>query len=504
MKLRSQRFEKFEKVRRKKLFAGGCPLNNDHDDRMDVDDDALFAAQGLASSSAKVRSESAGALRAMLLGAAALGALEEEVQPTAKEEWTPAQRNVVALLTPKSAAPAATVAAVKPVRGLAMVVADKASATVAARVDAEHSVTWLVASCPRAEWTRTMVDVLVPALVEACCGEGGDAGAENPLTPNAAELLALLVSGDFAPAVRPALTGKLAALVPQLRQTGAPRLLLALLRIVEGACLESKENAVELGNASAAALAFAVLYTTDETTPLGSAALKALVNVTNECAEGVRGLLATDASIALSLMQRSRERLSRVWAARNDHSRSREEADADFDACLLLLCVLANVAEDDGVGLPTLSRVAFADGTDPCAFLVSAFVQSLPVAASSRLTSGDTHSTIEFGWTPEELVLSAHVSLVVGCLVRDASAKDRITRALPGQRGFSPFIQVVDAFLEFQREAGVLTRENAQAVARVAGFLRQATAQMMLPPALPGPGLGLGVPKRAKPSSSSS
>ena len=49
-------------------------------------------------------------------------------------------------------------------------------------------------------------------------------------------------------------------------------------------------------------------------------------------------------------------------------------------------------------------------------------------------------------------------------------------------------IQVLDAFLEFQREAGVLTRENAEAVARVAGFLRQATARMMLPPAMAGGG----------------
>jgi len=110
------------------------------------------------------------------------------------------------------------------------------------------------------------------------------------------------------------------------------------------------------------------------------------------------------------------------------------------------------------------------------------YSKTLPTRARVMLESGDTGSTIEFGWTPEELVLSAHVCLVIGCLTCDPAIKKRVANSLPGKRGFVPLIQTLQGFLEFQNEAGVLSPEASASIRRVAGYLSSSNASLMLPP----------------------
>jgi hypothetical protein len=229
--------------------------------------------------------------------------------------------------------------------------------------------------------------------------------------------------------------------------------------------------------------------------------LRALVNLTNECSDGVAsvidgpppgvGLLLISLEISMKNVLKSRNGLpvSPITTTSSSPRQQQQQhtivldQDTQFDICLLLLSLIANIVEDENKGLDAVANGKVSNDVNFGIFLVDAFVQSLPPRAAADLSSGDTHTTIEFGWTPEELILSAHSCLVLGCLVRNESIKEQIRKALPGRRGFAPLIQVLDGFLIFQQQAGVLTIENAQSIQKVAGFLKDAGNGLMLPPA---------------------
>jgi len=236
------------------------------------------------------------------------------------------------------------------------------------------------------------------------------------------------------------------------------------LRLVENMCFENTAGAGDL-----AAYGVMALVVPDALDGYSLEALRALTNVTNECPRAVIEAMA-EGAIAKTLAG------LKLKSQQLCEGGSSDDLSLVFDACVMMLGTLANIAEQPS-GLK-----AFCDSPALADDVAALYARLLPVRALALLNSGDTASTIEFGWTPEELVLSAHVCLVVGFLVRDDALKCRLAVALPGKRGFSPLIQTLDVFLEFQREAGVLTREAETSIRRVAGYLNVGHSALMLPP----------------------
>jgi hypothetical protein len=246
-----------------------------------------------------------------------------------------------------------------------------------------------------------------------------------------------------------------------VRADGADRVAMCL-GLIENLCFENRAGAADLAAAGVLPL---LVRRMDGEHRLG--ALRALTNITNECPRAVHEAVACQVlPAAVACLD--------VCAKRVEQGGG--DVSLDFDACLMLLGLLANVAEQ-ATGL-----AAFAASPRDVAFVASLFLRTLPARALAELESGDTGSTIEFGWTPEDLVLSAHVCLVLGVLAADAGLRARVASALPGRRGFSPVLQTLQAFVEFQRQAGVLTPQTEAAIRRVGDNLTAGHAALMLPP----------------------
>lgn len=193
----------------------------------------------------------------------------------------------------------------------------------------------------------------------------------------------------------------------------------------------------------------------------GTTAHRALINVTNQ--------LPNARDLAVRLVPLAQDKLQVLFHNQGDRSTW------EFDEILLLLTLLANLVE-----LPE-NRVFELINTK---LMCDLFHISLPLRIANDLVNGSSSDTIEFTWTPEELVLSSHICLVLGCLVRDSDNTKLLSDMLPGgkKRGFAPQIQILQAFLEFQRQAQVVTPEMQDSVNKVASYFIVANQRLMLPP----------------------
>lgn len=194
----------------------------------------------------------------------------------------------------------------------------------------------------------------------------------------------------------------------------------------------------------------------------GGDGVRALINITN--------LLPNAAALAEGVIPPAQTKLAALFASDRTHW--------EFDQILLLLTLLANLAE-----LPENRASALLRPELVCEW----FLLSLPLRTARDLVDGSANDTITFSWTPEELVLSSHVCLVLGCLVRDAPTLGAFIDRLPGakKRGFLPQIQVLQAFLDFQHQAQVMTQDVQDSVGKVASYFYTANQRLMLPPAPP-------------------
>lgn len=154
-----------------------------------------------------------------------------------------------------------------------------------------------------------------------------------------------------------------------------------------------------------------------------------------------------------------------------------------FDEALVLFGLIGNIVEDETNGM---RAVLGYENSLP--FFIACYGNFLPVNIRTRLCGAedDPESTLEFSWTVEQLVLAAHVCLILGCLSRNSDETRNFMLAhLPGgmRRGFSPLVQVLQAFLDFQADAGVLTVEMQHSVQNVAKFFNVSSKKLMLSPA---------------------
>jgi hypothetical protein len=250
------------------------------------------------------------------------------------------------------------------------------------------------------------------------------------------------------------------------------------LQLIEVLCFENTAFATVLA-ARGIAVQIWSLFTTNGVIVQGDA-LRALTNMTNECPRAVSELVDHAKNVIPTAVSALVDKCdSLLTGGSNNNNQQAHDAASDFDTCLMLLCLLANMCEQK----PGLCDFAL-NHLDQADRLADLYAKTLPARALIVLQSGDTNSTVEFGWTPEELVLSAHVCLLLGCLTLDDACKQRVSARLPGKRGFTPLVQTLQAFLEFQHQAGVLTPEADRAIRRVAGYLQGATHALMLPPPL--------------------
>ena len=257
----------------------------------------------------------------------------------------------------------------------------------------------------------------------------------------------------------------LSTYVREVLSRAASPLVTTALALVEQLSLSCKTTASGLLNV--VPLVVSALRSTSSS----EAALKALMNVTNGLVDS--GRLAVENSAVEHLMEVLSRHLSSDLNSLSTH---------DFDLVLICLSALGNLVEltDTGASVRITSNESF------LSLICSIYSQALPIRARASLEQSSASDTVEAEWTPESLILAAHACLVIGCVCRDSSqfTREQILSKTPGgaRRGFSPLVQVLETFLMFQRDAGVLTDENELVIRQVATHLNEANHRSMLPP----------------------
>jgi hypothetical protein len=201
--------------------------------------------------------------------------------------------------------------------------------------------------------------------------------------------------------------------------------------------------------------------------------IRALINIANDYPQ-TSGLL-----ISMNILHYVMDGLIVVFPIGSTELNLQEAR--DFDTILSSLTLLANLVEFP----ESNGSVEFGKQLAWLRTLCGIYSASLPLRTRQALENGNSLSTIEFSWTPEELIISSHACLVIGCLVRDSKdTSDQILNLISGGtiRGFSPCVQVLQGFLDFQLQAGVLTPECEATVSKVAKYFSQANHRSMLPP----------------------
>mmetsp|Transcript_27260 Transcript_27260/g.43809 ORF Transcript_27260/g.43809 Transcript_27260/m.43809 type:complete len:474 (+) Transcript_27260:94-1515(+) len=122
-----------------------------------------------------------------------------------------------------------------------------------------------------------------------------------------------------------------------------------------------------------------------------------------------------------------------------------------FDVKVVLLVTLINSVEDHGANREHLVG-------EPCKHFVDFFVSTIPKETIDALIKNEKQ--IDFNWTAEQLVPCSYMCILFGCLMRDNAHNQAFFKShIPGG-SLAIIIQVLQAFLTFQENAGVL-EENA-------------------------------------------
>mmetsp|Transcript_7057 Transcript_7057/g.14170 ORF Transcript_7057/g.14170 Transcript_7057/m.14170 type:complete len:753 (-) Transcript_7057:295-2553(-) len=138
-----------------------------------------------------------------------------------------------------------------------------------------------------------------------------------------------------------------------------------------------------------------------------------------------------------------------------------------FDTRLTLIGLLTNCVETNSQNRVWLS--------EHCEVFVTFFVAFVPREALEQLQPGTKpQGQVEFGWSAEDLITCSYVCLLLGCLMRENKANQRhIKQLLPGG-SLSIVMQVLEAFVAFQKDARVLSKEGETKTFEIMAELRAA------------------------------
>jgi len=135
-----------------------------------------------------------------------------------------------------------------------------------------------------------------------------------------------------------------------------------------------------------------------------------------------------------------------------------------FDIRLMLLGVLTNTVETH-----PQNRVFLAPN---CRKLIRFFNSFVPQAALAQLEQAP-NQVIEFGWTAEDLITCSYVCLLFGCLMRENRSNQIAIKALLPGKSLAVIIQVLQAFLVFQKDARVLSNETEAKIMEIITEIRE-------------------------------
>ncbi len=169
--------------------------------------------------------------------------------------------------------------------------------------------------------------------------------------------------------------------------------------------------------------------------------------------------------------------ISAMATERASNSKSSKNAQSNdqnwrFDTVLLLLGILSNAIEYDDKNREIVGKL-MVEGKNQSIhqFLIDMFAMTLPNDILESLTSQikkKGKDDIEFGWNAENMIVSSYICLLIGCMMRNnRKNQQQILASLPWGENLYPFIQVLQAFLNFQKEAGVLTTDSCQIVIQI-------------------------------------
>jgi hypothetical protein len=139
-----------------------------------------------------------------------------------------------------------------------------------------------------------------------------------------------------------------------------------------------------------------------------------------------------------------------------------------FDSTLLLLSLLINCVETHAGNRAVL-------GDHGCDQVAAFFVSKIPADVLARLQHAGSGGAaeVEFGWSAEDLLLASSATLLMGCLMRGSPANARrVQERVPGG-SVVLLMQVLEAFLAFQEDAGVLAKDVMDKVLGVMNELRE-------------------------------
>ncbi|GBG33353.1 D-3-phosphoglycerate dehydrogenase [Hondaea fermentalgiana] len=256
--------------------------------------------------------------------------------------------------------------------------------------------------------------------------------------------------------------------------------------MVLAAAFEAKDHDVFMEHVMRASRGILASYVAKS--PWAEAALSPLLrvatNLTHENAAGCEAMNDKGLQLAVDMFKQ----LTALGAFGNNKKKSKgsdaddlllgmdidvEETEPDarsqflFDSRLTLLGLLTNCVETNSQNRVWLS--------DHCSAFVNFFVSFLPSEALAKLRRGaGAEARIEFGWTAEDLITCSYACLLLGCLMRENKANQRgIKMLLPGN-SLAIVMQVLEAFITFQRDARVLSEEAKTKTQEIMAELRGA------------------------------
>eukprot|EP00510_Aplanochytrium_minuta_P004280 CAMPEP_0184014576 /NCGR_PEP_ID=MMETSP0954-20121128/5754_1 /TAXON_ID=627963 /ORGANISM="Aplanochytrium sp, Strain PBS07" /LENGTH=270 /DNA_ID=CAMNT_0026295109 /DNA_START=34 /DNA_END=846 /DNA_ORIENTATION=+ len=155
----------------------------------------------------------------------------------------------------------------------------------------------------------------------------------------------------------------------------------------------------------------------------------------------------------------------------NEGSKVAATSSWNFDFALILLGLLTNCVESHAENRRTFGKLKKKKAV---LLVVDMFLKTLPPNIVDALKNPKKRQEeVDFDWKPEQLVISSHVCLLIGCLMRENKEnKLRILRYIPGH---SPviMIHVLRAFLAFQKDARVLSPEALVGISSVISDLEK-------------------------------
>ena len=136
-----------------------------------------------------------------------------------------------------------------------------------------------------------------------------------------------------------------------------------------------------------------------------------------------------------------------------------------FDIALLALALLGNCLEHHNKNCQDF-RNMFVKEVSITKYLISLFVKC-QLNETKRNENLENNGLTDSKWDPEALSIAGHISLIIGCIVKNETSYLNVVLEQLPNKSLTPLLTALNMFAKFQSDCGVLTMSMAQSISSV-------------------------------------